>query len=67
MKSKSSKLSKKLPKVNGKTVYGSWKNGEDIYKDSKGFFVQSYNTKTKKIYKKHIKYSMKSKSKKSRK
>jgi len=56
----SSKNSQKLPKVNGKTVYGSWKNGEDIYKDSKGFYIYDYNPLTNNIFKKYVKFSFKS-------
>lgn len=33
-------------------VYNSWKNGSDIYKDKKGFFIIDYNPK-KNIIKKY--------------
>lgn len=36
-------------------VYGSYKNGEDIYKDKKGFYVVQWNVKEKKAVKKHLK------------
>jgi len=45
---KSSKT--KLPKVNGKCVYGSWKDGSDIYKNHNGYYVIKYNRKTKSDY-----------------
>jgi hypothetical protein len=36
-------------------VYGSYKNGEDIYKDKKGFYIIQWNVKEKKEVKKHLK------------
>ena len=36
-------------------VYGSYKNGEDIYKDKKGFYIIQWNMKEKKEVKKHLK------------
>ena len=36
-------------------VYGSYKNGEDIYKDKKGFYIVQWNMKEKKEVKKHLK------------
>lgn len=39
----------------GKVVYGSWKDGSDVYKDSKGFYVIQYSPKRNETYKKHLK------------
>jgi len=36
-------------------VYGSYKNGEDIYKDKKGFYIIRRNLKEQKDVKKHLK------------
>ena len=36
-------------------VYGSYKNGEDIYKDKKGFNIIRRNLKEQKDVKKHLK------------
>ena len=36
--------------MNG-TVYGSYKDGSDIYKDSKGYYIFQYNIKLDKEYK----------------
>ena len=36
-------------------VYGSYKNGEDIYKDKKGFYIIQWNVKEKREIKKHLK------------
>jgi len=41
-------------KVNGKIVYGSWKNGSDIYKDKKGYYTIQWNPKTDMDYKKYL-------------
>lgn len=38
-----------------KKVYGSYKNGEDIYKDTNGYYIILWNVKTQKEYKKHMK------------
>ena len=38
----------------GKIVYGSWKDGSDIYKDSKGYYVIQWNPKTGNDFKKHL-------------
>lgn len=43
-----------MPSVYGK-VYGSYKNGEDIYKDKKGYYIIQWNVKEKKAVKKHLK------------
>lgn len=43
-----------MPSAYGK-VYGSYKNGEDIYKDKKGFYVVQWNVKEQKAVKKHFK------------
>lgn len=43
-----------MPSVYGK-VYGSYKNGEDIYKDKKGYYIIQWNVKEKKAFKKHLK------------
>jgi hypothetical protein len=39
----------------GKVIYGSWKDGSDIYKDVKGYYVVQWNPVTEKEYKKHLK------------
>jgi hypothetical protein len=39
------------------TIYGSWKDGSDIYKDKKGYFVIQYEPKNNMVYKKHIKFT----------
>lgn len=39
------------------TIYGSWKDGSDIYKDKKGYFVIQYEPKKDMVYKKHIKFT----------
>ena len=41
-------------KSNGKIVYGSWKDGSDIYKDQKGYYIVQWNPKTSMEYKKYI-------------
>ena len=41
-------------KANGKIVYGSWKDGSDIYKDNGGYYIYQYNPKTEMIYKKYL-------------
>jgi len=41
-------------KVNGKIVYGSWKDGSDIYKDKKGYYIIQWNPKTDMDYKKYL-------------
>jgi len=38
----------------GKIIYGSWKNGSDIYKDRKGYFIVQWNVKTEKESKKYL-------------
>ena len=43
-----------MPSAYGK-VYGSYKNGEDIYKDKKGFYIIRRNLKEQKDVKKHLK------------
>ncbi len=35
-------------------VYGSYKDGSDIYKDSNGYYIFQYNPKLNKEYKKYI-------------
>ncbi len=37
------------------TIYGTYKDGGDIYKDKKGYYVIQWNNKTQKEYKKHLK------------
>ena len=39
----------------GKVSYGSWKDGSDVYKDSKGYYVVQYSPKRNETYKKHLK------------
>ena len=36
-------------------VWGSYKDGSDIYKDAKGFYIIAYNPKTNIDSKKHLK------------
>jgi hypothetical protein len=43
-----------MPSIYGK-VYGSYKNGEDIYKDKKGYYIIQWNVKEKKALKKYLK------------
>jgi hypothetical protein len=38
----------------GKKVYGSYKNGSDIYKDKTGYYVVKWNPRTQRPYKKRI-------------
>ena len=38
-----------------KKVYGTYKDGGDIYKDGKGYYVIQWNVKEQKEYKKYIK------------
>ena len=45
----------KLPKVNGKCVYGSWRDGSDIYKNKNGYYIVRYNKKTKSDQIKYLK------------
>ena len=46
-------------KSNGKIVYGTWKNGSDIYKDQKGYYIVQWNPKTSMEYKKYMRTSWK--------
>ncbi len=43
-----------MVKVFGKVVYGSWKDGSDIYKDSKGYFVMQWDAEKDAEYKKYL-------------
>ena len=36
-------------------VFGSWKNGSDIYKDKNGFFIIDYNPQNNLEFKNYIK------------
>lgn len=36
-------------------VYGSWKDGSDIYKDRTGYFIIQWNPQNSKFYKKYLK------------
>jgi len=36
-------------------VFGSWKNGSDIYKDKNGFFIIDYNPQKNLEFKNYIK------------
>lgn len=36
-------------------IYGTYKDGGDIYKDKKGYYVVQWNPKTEKEYKKYLK------------
>ena len=46
-------------KSNGKIVYGTWKDGSDIYKDKKGYYIIQWNPKTSMEYKKYMRTSWK--------
>ena len=39
----------------GKKVYGSWKDGSDIYKDNKGYYIVAVNSMNSPEYKKYLK------------
>jgi hypothetical protein len=49
-------------KSNGKIVYYSWKDGSDVYKDKKGYYIEQWNPKTEMNYKKYLTKSWKPKS-----
>jgi hypothetical protein len=46
-------------KVNRKIVYGSWKDGSDIYKDSKGYYVIQWDPLKNDTYNKYLPKSWK--------
>lgn len=46
-------------KTNGKIVYGSWKDGSDIYKDNKGYYIIQWSPKKNMEYKKYLAKSWK--------
>lgn len=48
-------------KSNGKIVYDTWKDGSDVYKDKKGYYIVQWNPKTEMIYKKYLTKSWKPK------
>jgi hypothetical protein len=48
-------------KANGKIVYDSWKDGSDVYKDKKGYYITQWNPKTDITYKKYLAKSWKPK------
>ena len=39
---------------NDPIIYDSWKDGSDVYKDTKGYYILQWNPKTKKEYKKYL-------------
>ena len=39
---------------NGPIIYDSWKDGSDVYRDTKGYYILQWNPKTKKEYKKYL-------------
>lgn len=39
----------------GSVVYGSWKDGSDIYKDTKGYWILQYSPKLDDTVKKYLK------------
>ena len=43
-----------VKRSDGKTVYDSWKDGSDVLKDRKGYYVMQWNPKTGKECKKHL-------------
>jgi hypothetical protein len=51
----------------GKTVYGIYKDGSDIYKDRAGYYMVKWNKRTQRPYKKHIKGFKPNRSSKTRK
>jgi len=46
-------------KSNGKIVYDSWKDGSDVCKDKKGYYIEQWNPKTEMGYKKYLAKSWK--------
>lgn len=38
----------------GNIIYGSWKDGSAVFKDSKGYYIVQYDMRTCKEYKKYI-------------
>jgi hypothetical protein len=42
---------------NRETVYGSWKDGSDIYKNKKGYFIIQYDLKKEMFYTKPVKFT----------
>jgi hypothetical protein len=41
--------------LHGNIVYGTWKRGEDIYKDKNGYYIIQYDINKKIEYKKYLK------------
>ncbi len=39
----------------GSVVYGSWRDGSDVFKDKKGYYVVHLDTKEDKFYKRYLK------------
>ena len=56
-----------VAKSNDKIVYGSWKDGSDIYKEKKGYYTIQWNPKTEMNYKKYLPTSWKPKVNKTKK
>ena len=54
-------------KSNDKIVYDSWKDGSDIYKEKKGYYIIQWNPKTEMSYKKYLAQSWKPKVNKTKK
>jgi hypothetical protein len=48
-----------LKSLNGKIVYDSWKDGSDVCKDKKGYYIEQWNPKTEMGYKKYLAKSWK--------
>jgi len=46
-------------KVNGKIIYGSWNDGSDIYKDTKGYYIIQWDPVKETEYKKYLPKSWK--------
>ena len=47
------------PRAHGKIVYGSWSDGSDIYKDSKGYYIMQWDVVKEKGYKQYLPKSWK--------
>ena len=48
-----------LPRTKRGIVYDSWRDGSDIYKDSKGFYIIQWDTTKEQEYKKYLPKSWK--------
>lgn len=46
-------------KSNGKVVYGTWKDGSDVYKDKDGYYIIQWDPKKDALYNKYLAKSWK--------